>query len=338
LRRRHPLPQVGSGAGLGFNVNVAWNGSGVRDADMLAAFRHVIVPIASEFRPDLVIVSAGFDAVEGDPLGGCRVSPAAFGHFTALLAALAPSVLLLEGGYNLTATAAATEACVRVLLGEAPAPLPGGLAAGGPATATAPPPASASADPWVSAGLDGVSDSALESLRLALRVQGQYWRSAREAGAVVEAAVEEQRQRQLARLQAAQAQAAQQAQAQPHEHWGWHVQMAPSPSPPPLLPQAQAQAQGHAAVHAEPHQHQPPSSAPYAQHGGVLHEHEEREQAACLELLQGAGRGDPHGTRFRLDVSMSGVMEVEGEGEGDEEQEQPPGYHHAGESDDVQMG
>jgi acetoin utilization deacetylase AcuC-like enzyme len=45
-------------------------------------FRHVILPIAREFSPDMVIISAGFDAAEGDPLGNCLVSPEAFGHFT----------------------------------------------------------------------------------------------------------------------------------------------------------------------------------------------------------------------------------------------------------------
>jgi len=48
-----------------------------------------------------------------------------FGHLTALLLPLAPLGLLLEGGYNLAASAAAAEACVRALLGERPAPLRG---------------------------------------------------------------------------------------------------------------------------------------------------------------------------------------------------------------------
>lgn len=63
----------------------------------------------------------------GDPLGGCHVSPACYGHMTALLQPLAPLVLLLEGGYNLAATSASVEACMRVLLGEAPGRLAGPL-------------------------------------------------------------------------------------------------------------------------------------------------------------------------------------------------------------------
>jgi histone deacetylase 6 len=80
-----------------------------------------LLPIAYEFNPSLIIVSAGFDAAHGDPLGGCHVSPACYGHMTALLQPVAPLVLLLEGGYNLAATAASVEACVRVLCGEQPA-------------------------------------------------------------------------------------------------------------------------------------------------------------------------------------------------------------------------
>ena len=86
-----------------------------------------LLPILYEFNPDLIIVSAGFDAAAGDPLGGCRVTPACYGHMTALLQPIAPICLLLEGGYNLAVTAVSVEACVRVLLGEAPQRLRGPL-------------------------------------------------------------------------------------------------------------------------------------------------------------------------------------------------------------------
>lgn len=56
----------------------------------------------------------------------CNVTSAGFAHMTALLAPIAPLVLLLEGGYNLDATARGTEASLRVLLGESPPPLPSG--------------------------------------------------------------------------------------------------------------------------------------------------------------------------------------------------------------------
>lgn len=59
------LRQVGVDSGEGTTVNVAWDGAGMGDADYLAAFHHLLLPIASQFAPTLIIVSAGFDAAEG---------------------------------------------------------------------------------------------------------------------------------------------------------------------------------------------------------------------------------------------------------------------------------
>lgn len=86
----------------------------------------VLLPIAREFGPDLVLISAGFDAAAGDPIGGCNLTPECFGAMTAALMPIAPTVLLLEGGYNLRSTALSTEACLRVLLGEPAPELPSG--------------------------------------------------------------------------------------------------------------------------------------------------------------------------------------------------------------------
>uniref|UniRef100_A0A3Q3ADQ6 Histone deacetylase n=1 Tax=Kryptolebias marmoratus TaxID=37003 RepID=A0A3Q3ADQ6_KRYMA len=116
--------EVGSGAGEGFNVNVAWTGGldpPMGDAEYLAAFRSVVMPIAQEFSPDVVLVSAGFDAAEGNPapLGGYKVSGKCFGFLTRQLMSLAGGrlVLALEGGHDLTAICDASEACVSALLG-----------------------------------------------------------------------------------------------------------------------------------------------------------------------------------------------------------------------------
>uniref|UniRef100_A0A673G602 histone deacetylase n=1 Tax=Sinocyclocheilus rhinocerous TaxID=307959 RepID=A0A673G602_9TELE len=116
--------EVGSGAGEGFNVNVAWTGGlepPMGDAEYLAAFRTVVMPIAQEFSPDVVLVSSGFDAAEGHPapLGGYRVTAKCFGFLTRQLMALAGGrvVLALEGGHDLTAICDASEACVSALLG-----------------------------------------------------------------------------------------------------------------------------------------------------------------------------------------------------------------------------
>ena len=63
---------IGTGAGEGFNVNIPWNGSGMGDTEYALAFFNIVLPIAYEFDPELVLVSAGFDAARGDPLGRCK--------------------------------------------------------------------------------------------------------------------------------------------------------------------------------------------------------------------------------------------------------------------------
>ncbi|XP_068964288.1 histone deacetylase 6 isoform X2 [Petaurus breviceps papuanus] len=117
---------VGQGQGEGFNVNVAWNGPRLGDPDYLTAMHHVVMPIAYEFNPELVLVSAGFDAAQGDPLGGCLVSPEGYAHMTHLLTGLAGGriALVLEGGYNLTSISESMAACTRTLLGDPPPLLP----------------------------------------------------------------------------------------------------------------------------------------------------------------------------------------------------------------------
>ena len=112
----------GQGRGLGFNVNVPWPERGGGDADYAAAFSLVIAPIAASFDPSLVIISAGFDAAEGDPLGQMCVTPGGYHAMAARCVAMARSrrcVALLEGGYNLSATAKSATAALRGLLGEA---------------------------------------------------------------------------------------------------------------------------------------------------------------------------------------------------------------------------
>ncbi|XP_028998663.1 histone deacetylase 4-like isoform X4 [Betta splendens] len=123
--------EVGSGPGVGFNVNVAFTGGldpPMGDAEYLAAFRSVVMPIANEFAPDIVLVSSGFDAVEGHPppLGGYTLTSKCFGYLTRQLMTLAGGrvVLALEGGHDLTAICDASEACVAALLGQELDPLP----------------------------------------------------------------------------------------------------------------------------------------------------------------------------------------------------------------------
>ncbi|XP_044909178.1 histone deacetylase 9 isoform X12 [Felis catus] len=122
--------EVGTGLGEGYNINIAWTGGldpPMGDIEYLEAFRTVVTPVAKEFDPDMVLVSAGFDALEGHapPLGGYKVTAKCFGHLTKQLMTLADGhvVLALEGGHDLTAICDASEACVNALLGNELEPL-----------------------------------------------------------------------------------------------------------------------------------------------------------------------------------------------------------------------
>lgn len=125
----HPS-EVGTNEGAGTSVNVAWSGTGYSDREYLAAFDRLIMPIAREYGPELVVVSAGFDAALGDPLGEMGLTPAGYAHMTAQLSSLAGGkiVVALEGGYNLKAISRSAAACLSVLCGDAPPPLPHGPA------------------------------------------------------------------------------------------------------------------------------------------------------------------------------------------------------------------
>ena len=113
---------TGKGPGTGFNVNIPWPERGLNDADYAAAFELVVEPIVRAFGPDLILISAGYDAARGDPLGGMCLSPEAYHHMTSRLVSCQPRcVALLEGGYNLQSTAVSAAATLRGLLRQ-PAP------------------------------------------------------------------------------------------------------------------------------------------------------------------------------------------------------------------------
>ncbi|KAH8925681.1 Arginase/deacetylase [Atractiella rhizophila] len=120
--------KCGEGEGIGMNVNIPWGQTETAywyprgDADYIYAFQQVVMPIAYEFNPDFVIISAGYDAADGDPLGQCSITPAGYAHLTHMMCALAGGKLLmcLEGGYSLEALAASVPECIKVLLGDLP--------------------------------------------------------------------------------------------------------------------------------------------------------------------------------------------------------------------------
>lgn len=112
----------GAGAGIGKNVNIAWSKRPMGDAEYIYAFQQVVMPIATEFDPDLVIIAAGFDAAAGDVLGGCNVTPAGYAHMTHMLMSLAQGkmAVCLEGGYNLDSIARSATEVARTMMGEPP--------------------------------------------------------------------------------------------------------------------------------------------------------------------------------------------------------------------------
>ncbi|KAH6938316.1 hypothetical protein HPB50_008585 [Hyalomma asiaticum] len=87
---------VGSGAGRGYNINIPWTKPAISDADYLTAMYQLVMPVASEFDPELVIVSAGFDSAKGDILGDCCVTPAGYQHMTSLLKNLAHGRVIIQ--------------------------------------------------------------------------------------------------------------------------------------------------------------------------------------------------------------------------------------------------
>ena len=104
--------EVGSGAGTGFTVNVPLE-AGATDDDYDLVYRDVVIPILREFDPGLVIVSAGYDAHERDPLASMRMTEAGYGAIVARLIAATPGgriAFVTEGGYDLEALAGCLDA------------------------------------------------------------------------------------------------------------------------------------------------------------------------------------------------------------------------------------
>ena len=98
--------EVGRGRGEGFTVNVPLS-MGYGDGEYAGIFEKIVTPVALEFDPDLILVSAGFDIHGNDPLGGMRVTPKGFAGLTASILDTARQccggkvVFTLEGGYDL---------------------------------------------------------------------------------------------------------------------------------------------------------------------------------------------------------------------------------------------
>ena len=123
------LQEQGHAAGEGSTVNLPLP-AGCGDAEYGAAFQHIVAPVLREFRPQILLVSAGFDAHTRDPLASMQVSASGFRAFAATLRALADElcegrlVLTLEGGYDLDGIGRSSAAVMGRLLGDPYEPAP----------------------------------------------------------------------------------------------------------------------------------------------------------------------------------------------------------------------
>ena len=114
------LHERGVGPGEGYTLNVPLP-PGSDDGAVGAALVDVLGPHAEAFQPDLVLVSAGFDAHRDDPLGGLAVSDEGFAALCGAVLGMAPRcALILEGGYDIDALARSVRACVEVMAGSTP--------------------------------------------------------------------------------------------------------------------------------------------------------------------------------------------------------------------------
>nr|XP_019709911.1 histone deacetylase 5 isoform X5 [Elaeis guineensis] len=95
---------IGEGPGAGYNINVPWEQGQCGDADYVAVWDHVLLPVAESYDPDIILISAGFDAAVDDPLGGCCITP--YGYSLMLkklnLSSSSESIVENDGGASVT--------------------------------------------------------------------------------------------------------------------------------------------------------------------------------------------------------------------------------------------
>jgi acetoin utilization deacetylase AcuC-like enzyme len=184
--------EVGQEAGRGFTINLPLP-AGCGDGDYAAAFDRLLLPIAARYRPQLVLVSAGFDAHAADPLGGMELTAEGFAALTARARRIAEQhaqgrlLLLLEGGYDLHGLASSVHACLAQLVAEEAAAAADAAAVGeamaGAASADLPPAPPATrrpAAPPVAAATAPSGDAATTpggaaALERALHTQREFW-------------------------------------------------------------------------------------------------------------------------------------------------------------------
>jgi acetoin utilization deacetylase AcuC-like enzyme len=113
--------EIGTGKGEGTKMNVLLK-KGAGDEDVLKIYREKLRPAVLDFKPDFILISAGFDAARGDLLGGCDLTPAGYAEMTRIVKELAATVCkgrvvsTLEGGYSLKYLPPCIEAHLRALM------------------------------------------------------------------------------------------------------------------------------------------------------------------------------------------------------------------------------
>ena len=123
------LGEVGVGKGEGFTVNAPFP-TGFGDQEYLDVYYRILKPIALEYRPELVLVSAGFDPYSKDPLGGMGVTGEGFGGLAALVRDIAGQtcggrvIITLEGGYNPDGLREGVRAVLQAFLNQSAPPVP----------------------------------------------------------------------------------------------------------------------------------------------------------------------------------------------------------------------
>jgi acetoin utilization deacetylase AcuC-like enzyme len=117
------LQEIGRGEGEYYTINVPL-GMGAGDASFVKIFQRILKPVAMEYKPELILLSAGFDTYFQDPLGGMRVTPKGFAALTRILLNIADAccqgrfVAVLEGGYHVVGLTKSVKAVLEEMLDE----------------------------------------------------------------------------------------------------------------------------------------------------------------------------------------------------------------------------
>ncbi|MER3445644.1 MAG: histone deacetylase [Candidatus Dadabacteria bacterium] len=115
------IEEVGTGKGMGYTINVPLP-LGMGDREYIRIFFQILKPVIDQYKPQIILVSAGFDAYYEDPLGGMKVTPRGFAQMTRFLKEMSEEhckgkiILILEGGYNLDGLWESTKAVIDELL------------------------------------------------------------------------------------------------------------------------------------------------------------------------------------------------------------------------------